>query len=258
MQDSFIFYRSFYEALKDLPDDLYKEITIAVMEYGLDGVEPNLSPMAKCAFLLIKPQIDANNRRRENGNKGGRPKTKTEELAEEQAETVTERVPKETEPKPNHNQTVTEPKPTETKPEHNVNVNVNDNDNLHDIHKALDTSTAEPEAAAPALADCEAIPLNDGTEWKPTVDLLAEWERLYPGVNVKQKIAEMRGWCLSKPEKRKTKKGVKVFVTNWLGREQNRAPAKPPEKKRTRFDNFEGHGTDYDKLMWQIATGGAK
>lgn len=78
MKDSFIFYRSFYESLKGLPDEsrlrLYDNICeMALNENDIDGLkgfEINI-------FTLIRPQILANNQRYENGKKGGRPKKKT-------------------------------------------------------------------------------------------------------------------------------------------------------------------------------------
>jgi len=89
MRDSFIFYRSFYEAIKDLPRDIQGEIYTAIMEYSLYGNEAeNLKPVARSIFTLIKPQIDVNNKRFDNGCKGGRPKNYNQE---------------ETKPKPNYN-----------------------------------------------------------------------------------------------------------------------------------------------------------
>ena len=32
----------------------------------------------------------------------------------------------------------------------------------------------------------------------------------------------MRGWCLANPSKRKTQRGVKKFINNWLSRQQDR------------------------------------
>lgn len=71
MNESFVFYRSFAKALEKLPADQYKEVMTAVCQYGLDGSLPELSdPILDAIFLLIQPQIDANNKRRESGKKG--------------------------------------------------------------------------------------------------------------------------------------------------------------------------------------------
>ncbi|MDV4026196.1 hypothetical protein CMT52_17840 [Elizabethkingia anophelis] len=72
-RDSFIFYRSFYEAIKELPRDIQGEVLTTIMEYGLEGVTTdNLKPVARAIFTLIKPILDANNQRFVNGSKGGR------------------------------------------------------------------------------------------------------------------------------------------------------------------------------------------
>lgn len=40
MRDSTVFYRSFYEAIKDLPDAELVKSFKAIMEYALNGIEP--------------------------------------------------------------------------------------------------------------------------------------------------------------------------------------------------------------------------
>jgi hypothetical protein len=108
-RESFVFYRSFYEGIKELPRDIQGEVLTAIMEYGLNGVTTeNQKQITKAMFALIKPQLDANNQRFENGKKGGRPKANCNQT--------------ETETKPKQNQ-------NKTKPEPNVNVNDNVNDN---------------------------------------------------------------------------------------------------------------------------------
>lgn len=80
-RNSFVFYASFYEAIKEMPREIQGEIYTAIIEYGLYGKETeNLKQIAKAMFTLIKPQLDANTRRYENGckgaehgKKGGRP-----------------------------------------------------------------------------------------------------------------------------------------------------------------------------------------
>ena len=86
------------------------------MDYGLDGLEPSSAWIAKSIYLMAKPQIDANNRRYQNGTKGGRPKTNQEPRNNQ---TVTKR-------KPNDNQSLTIPEPKEKDKEKEKD-NVKDN-----------------------------------------------------------------------------------------------------------------------------------
>ena len=71
-------------------------------------------------------------------------------------------------------------------------------------------------------APLEPVPLNDGTEWIPTLTEYEEYKRLYASVNVANEFKKIRAWCLSNPAKRKTKNGVKRFVNAWLAREQDK------------------------------------
>lgn len=73
----------------------------------------------------------------------------------------------------------------------------------------------------------EAVILNTGEDWRPTVAAYEEYCRLYPGVDVAQEFRKMRGWCKSNPTKRKTIKGVERFVTGWLSRAQDSCRGKP-------------------------------
>jgi len=72
-RESFIFYRSFYEAIKELPIKHKSEIYEAIGEYSFNFVEPELTWISKTIWILIKPQLDANNKRFINWCK---PKTK--------------------------------------------------------------------------------------------------------------------------------------------------------------------------------------
>ena len=70
-RDTFVYYRSFYEATKLLDNDDFAEITRAICEYALNGNEPSIEGVPMVVFKLIKPQIDANNAKFLNGGKGG-------------------------------------------------------------------------------------------------------------------------------------------------------------------------------------------
>ena len=109
MRDSFIFYKSFYEAISKLKKKSDKlEIFEAIFKYIFFDENPKLEDAPAMAFDLIKPQLDANNVKYENGKKGGkygklggRPKTET-------------------------------PNKPQTNPKETRNVNVNENDNVND------------------------------------------------------------------------------------------------------------------------------
>lgn len=74
-RDSFLFYRSYYEAIKNLPDSTKLEVYNAVMEYGLYGNEIELhDEFARSIFTLIKPVLETNNKRFKSGKSGGRPR----------------------------------------------------------------------------------------------------------------------------------------------------------------------------------------
>lgn len=72
MNEGFIFYRSFYDAIKDLPDDVRLQAYDAICQYGIDGDEMEVCGFARSILAMAKPQIDANVKRRENGKKGGK------------------------------------------------------------------------------------------------------------------------------------------------------------------------------------------
>lgn len=76
MRDSFVFYRSFFEGITELSDKEMLKVFIAVCKYALNDEDTKLTGLAKMAYTLIKPQLDANKQKWENGCKGGRPKNK--------------------------------------------------------------------------------------------------------------------------------------------------------------------------------------
>lgn len=124
MRETCVFYASWFEAIETMPEAAQSEAYRAVLTYALRGVETaKQGAMTKLIMAMVRPVIDTNNKRYENGCKGGefgklggRPK-KVEN-------------PKETPKKPQEN-----PKETpyatfgvSVNVNENVNVNVNDNE----------------------------------------------------------------------------------------------------------------------------------
>ena len=58
---AFVFFGSWYKAIKDQPIEIKLEIIEATVQYGLTGIVAELSPVAKIAFGFIKNDIDRNN-----------------------------------------------------------------------------------------------------------------------------------------------------------------------------------------------------
>lgn len=77
-RDSFIFYRSFYEAIKEVPDEEQLQIYKSITEYALNGNEIDNKGISKAIFTLIKPQLDANLKRYMNGKQPKQNKSKQE------------------------------------------------------------------------------------------------------------------------------------------------------------------------------------
>lgn len=87
-----------------------------------------------------------------------------------------------------------------------------------------DNACAEPQSdSTPEAIIC--ITLNDKTEFPIYQDQIAEWQSLYPAVDVLQELRTMRGWCLANPARRKTKRGVLAFVNRWLAKAQDQGGA---------------------------------
>ena len=88
MRESFIFYRSFADGLKDLDDQTFRRLMDAIIYYALEGIEPELSGLEKTVFVAWKANIDASNIRRDNGAKGGRPRKDDEQNAVYDSKTI--------------------------------------------------------------------------------------------------------------------------------------------------------------------------
>ena len=149
MADSFVFYASFAEAASELDNEQYGVLMRAINEYALFDKAPELTGVPKMLFTLIKPQLDANKKRRENGkygSLGGRPQKEPSGKQEESNIIIEE--------KPNgllgsvQNENPMGFKNDDlglSKNNPNVNVNVNVNDNVNDIGaKAPEPSGSPP------------------------------------------------------------------------------------------------------------------
>jgi hypothetical protein len=218
VRDGIVFYKTFYESISELPEENALNIYNAIFKYAFFDEEPELSGIEKAIFTIIKPQIDANNKKYENGKKGGRPpkkamdkEIKNNRLDEEKTTGFENEKPKEKE---------------------NVKDKVKEKDNVN----VKDIICTEPENSASVPAVIE-LPLNDKSLYSITQTDINEWQELYPNVNILQELRKMKGWCDSNPAKRKTSRGIKRFITSWLAREQDKGGAKIYGEKNNEIES---------------------
>lgn len=187
-RDGFIFYRSFYKAVKNLKAEDFKNAVMAILEYGLEGIEAeDDESIAHMVFELVKPNIDANNQKYINGKKGashgakgGRPKTDENQN------------PKETPTEPQENPKETPKAENETPKEKEEE---EEKDNILYI-------------GAKTPARSKFVP--------PTVEEVQEYVQVHSyNINPEQFIDyyTARGWELSKGRKIK---GWKACVRTWV------------------------------------------
>ncbi len=212
MYESMVFYKSFYDAIQGLDAELQAEIYNAVFRYGLYGELVELSPIANTVFTLIKPQIDANNKRKENGKKGaeygklgGRPKKNN---------------PDTTPNKPQNN-------PTQT-PNVNVNANANVND-IKDNISARHKRKEEKQASKHKYGVNQNVLLTD--------DELTKLKDAYP--DYQERIDSLSYYMRSTGRKYADHY---MTILNWARREKKE---EKPKQKQNPFNNYE-QNTDYD------------
>ena len=94
-------------------------------------------------------------------------------------------------------------------------------------------------------AEMTTIPLKDGTEYEIEDPYLSELLSVYAYDYIENQLKKMRLWCISNPAKRKTKRGVRRFITTWLGRSNETRQQLQVSKSEQAGDAvFGGRGTD--------------
>ena len=109
----FTWYRSYYDALKELPAEEFRAIVLAVCAYALDGEEPELSGVARAIFTLIRPTLEVGRSKAENRSRAEQTSLSAEQAGSRPEQT--DNKPEQTDNKPE--QTQNKRKQTDNKPE---------------------------------------------------------------------------------------------------------------------------------------------
>lgn len=76
---------------------------------------------------------------------------------------------------------------------------------------------SEPEYVPPTF-DCA----GDVKTFTPSEEDVSRWQQAFPGVDVRAALLRARAWVDADPKRRKTARGMKRYLTAWLGRDQDR------------------------------------
>lgn len=237
-RESIVFYRSFYEAIKLQPKKIQADLYNALLEYAFTGEVIEMNNSVKSVFLLIKPQIDANNTRYENSKKGGRPKKEKTDSLEKNMKIKTNGFENnektETDSSKNNNENSVSEKP-------NVNENVNVNDNVK--------KKKDKKESVPPVRYSE----NDKLD-KAIHDYINHRKKVKSPMTdhaVELMINKLDSWADNDEDKIKILE--QSIFNGWKGifplnEQENRKTESPPAVKPTRFTNFEEHDWDFDEL----------
>lgn len=102
-----------------------------------------------------------------------------------------------------------------------TNNNVNNDNNVNNENNNTPVGAKGSQGIESEIELVITLPLNDGTEYAVDVSTVETYEELYPAVDVEQQLRSMKGWLMSNPSKRKTRRGITRFINSWLAREQD-------------------------------------
>lgn len=226
-RDSFVFYRSFYEALQNVPKKNRAEVYEAVFAYVFESSEPSVSGVTRALWELIRPQLDASQKRYENSMKGAEYGKKGAEYGKLGGRPKKEKTPLkgdiEKPPKRGKDQN-----PLNVNVNENVNVNDNVNVNVSDPDKQTDTHTergSDTQNNRPSNIEIARTILEEGYVMDAaSIQRFVEYN-------------DKHGW----------KMDWQLALKRWAERE------KPPDRKpkRNKFNNFE-RNRDNDELAKKI------
>lgn len=213
-REYFCAYHSYLKSMKQLSDAEVGRLFRAMLKYSETGELDALYGNERFVADTIVAQIDRDKQKyakkcavnRENGSKGGQAN------APERGANGTERPQ-------------TPPKKKEKKKEKEKENIISPDGDI----------CAEPETVSTQYVIL--FPLNDGSDYGVTAEMVSEFTGLYPAVDVMQELRNMRGWLLNNPRNRKTRSGICRFMNAWLSKAQNKLMTRPVQQQYT-------HGAD--------------
>lgn len=78
--------------------------------------------------------------------------------------------------------------------------------------------SVEPQSVSQPVVE---VPILGGKVYGVSQEMVSEWSKAYPAVDVQAELQKMRVWAMSNPNMQKTSTGIPRFVNAWLSKAQN-------------------------------------
>ncbi len=218
---SFLIHTDSLEILDDLTDEQAGKLFKAIKDYQF-GDKPKLPQLIKIAFNPFKNYFERDNekweseieKRREAGRLGAEARWGKQEDSK-------------------GSQEVSE----DSKRSQVMASAISANSKMANMADSVSVSVSDSVNDSDSDSDIViSLTLNDNTDYEIKQSVVNEYKSFYPNVDVIQEMRKMKGWLLSNPSKRKTRRGVLRFVNNWLSKEQDRGSSQKAEK----MDSYSG------------------
>lgn len=203
-RDSFVFYRGFFDAMNELQPAEQLALVRMICDYALNESEPETGGAIVAIFRAVKGQIDANNKRFEDGVKGGRPKSKNKKPVV--SDSITSGFESENQWFHDSKPVVSDVKTSGYESENqwlgeNVNVDVNVNENVNvDVNEDANVVVGENVHGKTTDTTTTTTQRDNKTTSLPTLEQLKIWCRIN-GINTNLEkfyaYNEARGWTLN-------------------------------------------------------------
>ncbi len=218
---SFLIHTDSLEILDDLTDEQAGKLFKAIKDYQF-GDKPKLPQLIKIAFNPFKNYFERDNekweseieKRREAGRLGAEARWGKQEDSK-------------------GSQEVSE----DSKRSQVMASAISANSKMANMADSVSVSVSDSVNDSDSDSDIViSLTLNDNTDYEIKQSVVNEYKSFYPNVDVIQEMRKMKGWLLSNPSKRKTRRGVLRFVNNWLSKEQDRGSSQKDYKNQSYGD----------------------
>ena len=193
---AFSFYRSYYEASKDLPTkEDQADFLMAICSYIFDGVEPEITGVASAMFKLAKPNLDTSIKRASVGQMGGKSKANAK-----QNDSKPEANAKQNDSKPEANDKQTESNDEANPKRYMINdymINdqvINDKEKINKKEKPQKHKYGQYQNVLLSDDELEKLKTEFPVDWEERIERVSEY-CASKGATYKNYLATIRAWA---------------------------------------------------------------